>query len=91
VSGACLRLGFTVAVRPAPALDDEARVALRRALRDAVEARGLESTPVGEWMVLVTGVGTQATDADREALAAWAAERLDVAAHAVGALVDLLG
>ena len=77
-------------IRPAPDADD---AAVRDALGTLLAARGLEGEPTTRdpWTLVVTREGTQAIDADREAVAAWAAARGDLTACDVGPIVDLSG
>lgn len=93
MSAPCPRFGFDVRLHVAPGLTAEACDALARAFTATVEARGLSaSARHGEtWCHVVTRDGGQAVDADREALAEWAASRPDIAGAAVGPLVDLSG
>ncbi|HEX5830094.1 MAG TPA: 50S ribosome-binding protein YggL [Gemmatimonadaceae bacterium] len=91
MSAPCPRFGFDVRLRAAPGLSAAASDALARAFAATVEARGLSaSARRGEaWCHVVTRDGGQAVDADREALAEWAASRPDLAGAMVGPLVDL--
>jgi uncharacterized protein YggL (DUF469 family) len=68
------------------------------ALRDdflagPVEGRGLVAEGSGdrEWRQTISREGGQATEADREAVAAWAAARGEIAVYEIGPLVDLSG
>jgi len=64
---------------------------VRDALGTLLAARGLEAEPARGGALVVTREGGQAIDADREAVAAWAAGREDVEACEAGAIVDLSG
>ena len=88
MSAACPRLGFTLRLRPAPGAD---AAAVHDALGTLLAARGLEAEPAPRdpWTLVVTREGSQAIDADREAVAAWAVARDDVAACDAGPIVDL--
>ncbi|HEY0971405.1 MAG TPA: 50S ribosome-binding protein YggL [Gemmatimonadales bacterium] len=94
MSGACPELGFDVRIRPHDRVAGEAGDALLRDLLDGlVEERGLvaEVRGRGAWLVTVTRDAGQATEADREAISAWAAGRREIARCEVGPLVDLSG
>jgi uncharacterized protein YggL (DUF469 family) len=60
-----------------------------------IDGRGLvcggSGSHAGRWSLLVHGEAGQATDADREAVAAWARSRPEIASVDVGPLVDLSG
>ena len=91
MSAPCPEYGFTLTCRLAPAVGPDAARALRDALAQALESRGLAARGGGEerWHHVVTRDGGQAIDADREALRAWAATRPEIAAATVGPLHDL--
>jgi uncharacterized protein YggL (DUF469 family) len=96
MSAPCPVYGFDVVFRLVAGVSDERAAALRDAfVTELVEARGLTSAAelrVGaRWANVVRGEGFQATEADREAVAAWAAGRPEIAAAEVGPLVDLAG
>jgi YggL 50S ribosome-binding protein len=91
MSAACPRYGFELRLRVEPGLDLATRESLADALEDALDARGLAAERVGEdvWTLVVTRDGSQAIDADREALLAWAATRDEIVDVEAGPLVDL--
>lgn len=82
MSAPCPRLGFTV---PFPA-----DAAARAALDAALDRLGLEATGERPRLV-VTRVGSQTTEADRDAVIAWAADRAGRGDGEIGPLVDLRG
>ena len=88
---ACPRLGFTVQMEPAPAVDADA---LGAAFLSLLAERGLVDLGRSEPCVvafMVASEASQATDADREAVVAWLHARGEVGDFAVGPLVDLDG
>lgn len=93
VSGACPVFGFEVVLHLAPGVGESAARALWEAfVAGPIAGRGLLCTPGGtgdRWTHLVHGEAGQATDADREAVAAWAASRPEVARLDVGPLTDV--
>lgn len=94
MSGACPELGFDVRIHPHEGVTEEGVRALVRALvAGPVEARGLVAEVAGtvDRLVTITRDGGQATEADREAIADWAASRREIAQCEVGPLVDLSG
>jgi uncharacterized protein YggL (DUF469 family) len=95
VSAPCPVFGFEVVFYVAPGLTEAAALALRDAfIAGPVEGRGLvcdEGATGGRWCHVVHSEAGQATNADREAMAAWAAGRPEIVAAEVGPLVDVAG
>jgi hypothetical protein len=91
MSGACPRLGFELRLTLAPDLSDARRIALRAALAEVAQSRGLVSVGGGadEWLQVVWREGSQAEHADRESLVAWARDRADIVSAEAGPIVDL--
>jgi uncharacterized protein YggL (DUF469 family) len=93
VSAACPLFGFEVVFHLTPGLGDAAAAALWRDLvAGPIERRGLVCVggiAGGRWSHVVHGEAGQATDADRQAVAAWALSRPEIAAADVGPLVDV--
>ena len=91
MSGACPRLGFELRLRLATNLSDDRRDALRHALAEVAQARGLVSVGGGasEWLYVVWREGSQAEHQDREALVEWARAQQEVAVAEAGPIVDL--
>ncbi|MHB1225487.1 MAG: 50S ribosome-binding protein YggL, partial [Gemmatimonadaceae bacterium] len=91
MSPACPIFGFDVTFTPLPGADVAALDALRADFAALLEPEGLsaEPGPGGGWRQTVSRDGGQATNSDREAVAAWAAARSRIAACDVGPLVDL--
>jgi uncharacterized protein YggL (DUF469 family) len=94
VSAACPVFGFTVALRPTRALDDAHERGLWESfVRETVERRGLVCNDgthdAKRWSCVVRSEAGQATDADREAIAAWASAQPEIVAVEIGPLVDL--
>jgi uncharacterized protein YggL (DUF469 family) len=88
----CPLFGFDVRLRFRPGLSEDAADALMTAFVQAVEARGLGAGGGGDatgWSLTIEPGAVQAIDADREALASWAAARGEIADVFVGPLVDL--
>jgi len=92
MSAPCPVFGFEVRSE-IRAVDDDDRRALWRALEtDFLTARGLVARCLAFGGVLsfaVTSEASQATDADRNALQAWAATHSEIISMRVGPLVDL--
>ena len=94
MSGACPELGFDVRLRLHEWVAGAAGDALLdRMLDEVVEERGLvaDVRDRAAWLITITRDAGQATDADREAMTAWAAARREIARCEVGPLVDLSG
>ena len=87
---ACPVLGFAMQMELAPAAD---AAALWRAFEALLDERGLQyvegDEPPPALSYLVSSVGGQATELDREAMLAWLRARAEVADYGVGPLVDL--
>ena len=79
MSAPCPLLGFVVAI----AGDDARRRALSAELAALLGAHGLAATPAGLGHIAVTRDGSQATDADRRLVLAWAA------GHAAGDAISV--
>lgn len=95
MSAACPVFGFEVVFHLAPGLSEAAAAALWSDFTSGpIERRGLvcaEGSAAGRWSHVVHGEAGQATDADREVVAAWADSRPEIAAADVGPLVDVTG
>ena len=93
MSAPCPDFGFEVVFHLVPGLDEAATLALRvEFVAGPIEGRGLQCGGGGtdaRWSHVVHGESGQATDADREAIAAWAGARNEIAAVEIGPLVDL--
>jgi hypothetical protein len=94
MSTACPVFGFDVTLRLAPDAPAPAERSLAPALAAALAERGLSASALPApadrvWRRTITRDGSQAVDADREALRAWAAARPEIAGVGVGPLVDL--
>jgi hypothetical protein len=92
MSAPCPVFGFEARAETHP-IDDDDRRALWRALElDLLAQRGLVARCLAFGSRLsfaVTSEASQATDADRQALEAWAATRPEIVSVDVGPLVDL--
>lgn len=94
MSGACPELGFDVRIHPHAWVTAEgARALLHALVAGPVEGRGLVAEAAGgaDRLVTITRDAGQATEADREAIAHWAAAQREIARCEVGPLVDLSG
>ena len=95
MSAACPLFGFEVVFHLTPGLGDAAAAALWHDLVSGpIEGRGLVCVggiAGGRWSHVVHSEAGQATAADREAMAAWAGSRREIASVEVGPLVDLNG
>ncbi len=89
MSAACPIYGFDVLLEPNSGVDVTALQAIF--LEQAIEHAGLaaEAGAAVTGRYTVTRDGSQATDADRQAIARWAAGQSDIARCDVGPLVDL--
>lgn len=87
----CPSFGFVVAIEPRPELDEFQRTRFWDEWTELLEQRGLYCGGGGgdTHEYVVASDASQATDADREALQAWLAERPEVSRWHVGALIDL--
>lgn len=95
MSAPCPVFGFEVILHVVPGLSEGAAHALwADFVASAIEGRGLVcegGVGTGRWSHVVHGEAGQATDADREAIAAWAAGRAEIAGVELGPLVDVSG
>ena len=95
MSAPCPVFGFEIVLHVAPALDEAAALALwDDFITGPIEARGLVCAGAGgvdRWSQVVHSDAGQATDADREAVAAWAAARPEIRRAEIGPLVDVTG
>jgi uncharacterized protein YggL (DUF469 family) len=84
-------LGFTVTIAPRDATSPDERRRIVDSLIDALERHDLTGAVrgTGAVEVVVRRDGSQATDADRELVQAWAADWSGRAVIAVGDIVDL--
>jgi uncharacterized protein YggL (DUF469 family) len=91
MSAPCPILGFTILIELRDGAADARGEALRSALGALLEANGLTMACDGRRRARleVRRDGGQATDADRQLVASWAAEHDDVASVSVSELVDL--
>ncbi|MGE5102349.1 MAG: 50S ribosome-binding protein YggL [Deltaproteobacteria bacterium] len=92
MSAPCPVFGFLVELQVAAALTSSQMRELRTAfLTRVIEPRGLtynERSGGHDWSFVVQSEAGQATDADRQAVQAWAREQREVAATKVGPLLD---
>ena len=88
MSAACPVFGFVVRLRVAAA-GDAGHVAddIRRDVLDPLGLQGLFADRNRE--ITISGESCQATDADREAVLAWLAERADVKSFEASPLIDI--
>jgi len=95
VSAPCPVFGFEVVFHLVPGVSEPAALELWEAfITGPIEGRGLMcggGSNGGRWSHVVHSEAGQATDADREAMAAWAGSRREIASVEVGPLVDLNG
>jgi len=91
LSAPCPVLGFTILIELHDSVDDSRSEALRHALAALLETNGLAMVGGGRRRARfeVRREGSQATEADRRLVAAWAAEQGDVASVSVSDLIDL--
>ena len=93
MSTPCPVFGFTVEFEMATTLTSDLLRVLRAAfLEEIMEPRGLtyaERSGEHGWSIVVRSEASQATDADRQAVEAWARARREVIAITVGPLLDL--
>lgn len=91
MTAACPRFGFTVEITLAPGVSEPEAATLRQQFSALLDASGM--THAGSeravWRYVVSRDAGQATNADREAVAAWAARRSSIASCRVGELIDL--
>jgi uncharacterized protein YggL (DUF469 family) len=91
LSAPCPILGFTVLIELHDSVADARGEALRSALGALLESNGLTMAGGGRRRARfeVRREGSQATEADRRIVAAWAEEQDDVASVSVSELIDL--
>jgi len=91
LSAPCPVLGFTILIELHASVADARGDALRSALGELLASNGLTMTGGGRRRARfeVRREGSQATEADRRLVAAWAEEQSDVARVDVSELVDL--
>jgi uncharacterized protein YggL (DUF469 family) len=91
MSAPCPILGFTVLVDLHESAEESQAGALTKSLAELLASQGLVSSGGGRRQLLfvVGREGSQATEAERELVARWAAEWRDAAAITVSDLVDL--
>ena len=93
MSAPCPIFGFEVVFQLSPGVSEATADALRDDfISGPIEGRGLVcggGMAGGRWSHVVRGEAGQATDADRQALVAWAESRPEIATVEVGQLVDL--
>lgn len=93
MSAPCPVFGFTVEFEMATTLtSDRLRVIRAAFLEEVIEPPGLkyaERSGGQRWSFVVRSEASQATDADRHAVEAWAQARREVTAMTVGPLLDL--
>lgn len=92
MSAPCPVFGFEAHAEIRPVDDDDRRALWRAVETDFLAGRGLVARFLAFEGVLsfaVTSEASQATDADRKALEAWAATRPEILSLRVGPLVDL--
>ena len=91
MSAPCPILGFTIQIELHDFIDDSRGEALRTALEELLESNGLTMAGGGRRRsrFVVRREGSQATEADRRLVLAWAAERGEVADVSVSDLIDL--
>ncbi len=92
MSAPCPVYGFEFTFRATSEAPDDVPDPLWADFIDVVERHGLSAGGGAHgprWHHVITRVGSQATDQDRQLLLAWASDRDDVADAAAGPLVDL--
>ena len=91
MSAPCPEFGFAVTIEPAGGPGTRERPTLEEALAALLASRGLSADAgrSGARRFIVRSEGSQATDADREAVRAWLAARPDVRDVHVSDLIDL--
>jgi uncharacterized protein YggL (DUF469 family) len=91
MSAPCPILGFTVLVELNELAEESQAEALSESLTALLAAQGLEASGGGRRhrQFLVSRVGSQATEAERQLVESWASEWSDVAIITVSDLVDL--
>ena len=84
--------GFVARFQVVAALDDAAETRLTDDFLRLLEARGLVTSggfSGTRWSHVIRSDASQATDADRQAVDAWAASRAEIVSREVGDVVDL--
>ena len=84
--------GFVARFQVAAGLDDAAETRLTDAFLRLLETRGLVTSggfSGTRWSHVIRSDASQATDADRQAIDAWAASRAEIVGREVGDIVDL--
>lgn len=91
MTAACPRFGFTVEITLAPGASESAATNLRRDFSAILDASGMThaSSARATWRYLVSREAGQATHADREVIADWAAHHSSIASCRIGDLIDL--
>jgi uncharacterized protein YggL (DUF469 family) len=91
MSAPCPILGFMVVITLLPSTSDAQADALTVDLAELLEANGMMMGGGGDRTLelAITREGTQATDADRQLVAAWAARWASAATVSISDLVDL--
>jgi uncharacterized protein YggL (DUF469 family) len=88
----CPIYGFVVAVRLHAPEDSAVDQRVRRSFSELLDRRGLvadDRRHVDSWVCAVRSEASQATDADRDAIIAWAAAQPEIAVLEAGPLADL--
>jgi uncharacterized protein YggL (DUF469 family) len=91
MSAPCPVFGFLVELQVAAPTSSQMRELRSAFLTRVVEPRGLtyhERTGGHDWSFVVQSEAGQATDADRQAVQAWAREHREIVAANVGPLLD---
>ena len=84
--------GFTVRFRMREGLDDAMETRLTDAFLQVLAARGLVTSggfSGTRWSHVIRSEASQATDADRAAVADWASHRAEIEERDIGDIVDL--
>jgi uncharacterized protein YggL (DUF469 family) len=91
MSAPCPILGFTVLIDLHESAEESQAEVLTQALTELLAAQGLEASGGGrrQRLLVVSRVGSQATEAERQLVESWALEWSDVADITVSDLVDL--
>ncbi len=91
MTAACPRFGFTVEIILTPGTSESQATDLRRAFSELLDNAGMTyaNSQRAIWRYLVSRDAGQATDADRKAIADWAARHASIASCRIGDLIDL--
>lgn len=91
MTAACPHFGFTVDITLAPGISESEAAQLRQQFSATLDASGLTraTSERATWRYVVSRDAGQATNADREAIAAWAAAHAAIASCRIGDLIDL--